>query len=208
MLTHTIHKLTTDEQKMAASVLSHAFAQDPFMAYLLPDRATRIPRLTKFFLPVIRFSLHCGGLEITPGGSGVLVWVSSQAFSWRLKLQEIVRSGFIALPWTIGLTAFKRLYAHDRACEKALLAHTPRKFAYLWVVGVHPEYAGRGLGKQMIQAALQKMQRQGYSACFLRTENPRNISLYEHLGFCQVLTETPSESGIQYWLMMYKLAEK
>ena len=205
MLTHSDTSLTIAQQKTAAAVLGQAFAKDPFMAYMLPDATTRVQQLTKLFLPLIRFSLRCGGVEIAPGGGGVLGWISGETFSLPFKVLELVRSGLIWLPWSMGLSAFKRLQAHDSICEHALKQNAPKDFAYLWVVGVHPDYAGRGLGKQMIQAALDEMRRRGHSTCFLRTENPKNVGLYEHLGFKQILTETPSDSGIQYWLMSQEL---
>ncbi|MBE9029495.1 GNAT family N-acetyltransferase [filamentous cyanobacterium LEGE 11480] len=197
--------LTATEQKTAAAVLGQAFEQDPFMSYLLPNAETRVQRLAKLFLPLIRSSLRCGGVVLAPGGGGALVWLSGDAFSWPLKALELFRSGLIWIPSAIGLSAFKRLQAHDSVCEQALLKHAPQDFAYLWVVGVHPDHAGQGLGKKMIQSALNTMRQRGYSTCWLRTENAKNVGLYEYLGFTQVLTETPEKSGMQYWLMSQDL---
>lgn len=204
-MTNFTHSLTTDPQKTAASVLGQAFANDPFMTYLLPKSETRVHKLTKLFLPLIRVSQHWNGVEMAPNGGGVLLWIPGRAFTWSSKIAEVIRSGLMGLPWSIGVSACKRLQIHDSACEDALKQHAPTDFAYLWVVGVHSDYAGQGLGKQMIQTALDKMRRRGHSVCFLRTENPKNIGLYEHLGFKQVFTETPSASGFQYWLMSQDL---
>lgn len=205
MLIHTDRSLTLAQQKTAAAVLGEAFAQDPFIAYMLPDPTTRVQQLTKLFLPLMRCSLRCGGVETSSDGGGALMWISGATFAWPLKTMELVRSGLIWLPWSIGLPAFKRLQAHDSACEHALLHKAPKDFAYLWVVGVHPDYAGRGLGKQMIHSAMDTMRQQGHSTCWLRTENPNNVGLYEHLGFNQVLTKTPPSSGLQSWLMSQEL---
>ena len=61
---------------------------------------------------------------------------------------------------------------------------------------------GQGLGSKMIRGALEEMRQQGYETCWLRTENPKNVCLYEHLGFQKIHTEIPSScSGQQYWLM-------
>lgn len=49
------------------------------------------------------------------------------------------------------------------------------------------------------------MRQQGYSTCWLRTETPKNVGFYEHLGFQQVHNEIPSASGQQYWLMSQDL---
>ncbi|NER29035.1 MAG: GNAT family N-acetyltransferase [Symploca sp. SIO1C4] len=175
------------------------------MTYMLPNAETRVQQLTKLFLLLIRYSLRCGGVEIAPSGGGVLIWLSGESFAWPLKILELVRSGLIWLPVSIGLSAFKRLQRHDTACEHALKKHAPKGFAYLWVVGVHPSYAGRGLGKQLIQSAMDAMRSRGYSACLLRTENPKNVGLYKHLGFKQIHTDIPSGSGQRFWLFSQEL---
>ena len=197
--------LTVDQQKAAATVLGYAFAQDSFMAYMLPDVLTRIQQLTKLFLPVIRCSQRYGGVDITPDDGGVLAWVPGKIFASPLKFLERCRSGMLWLPWSVGRSALKRLMVHDDVCERALIHHAPKDFAYLWAVGVRPDQAGKGLGKQMIQSALNDMRQQGYTTCWLCTENPHNVGLYEHLGFQQVHTEIPSGSKQQYWLMFQNL---
>lgn len=63
------------------------------------------------------------------------------------------------------------------------------------------EYKRRSLGKQIIQSALEKMHNHGHSACLLRTENPKNVGLYEHLGFKQIHTDTPHASKLPYTLV-------
>ncbi|MEM8717441.1 MAG: GNAT family N-acetyltransferase [Cyanobacteria bacterium P01_G01_bin.4] len=204
MVVSSVTTLTAAQQQAAASVLGHAFAKDSFMSYVLPDPTTRIQKLTKLLLPTIRSGLRQGGVEIAPGG-GALVWVPGQMFSGPSKLIELIRSGVIWLPWSIGLSACKRRLAHDSVCEYVLKTHAQNNFAYLWVVGVHPDHTGQGLGKKLVLSALDNMRRQGYSTCFLRTENPGNVGLYEHLGFKQVHTETPASSGHQYWLMSQEL---
>ena len=199
------NQLTAERQQTAAAVLGQAFAKDAFMAYVFPDAETRIQKLTQTFLPVIRISLHHGSVEITPGNGGVLAWAPAKVFSGPLKILELFRSGMVWLPASIGLSAAQRLIAHDRTCEAALIHHAPKDFAYIWAVGVCPNQAGKGLGKQMIQAALRDMRQQGYKACWLRTENPDNVGLYEYLGFQLVHIETPVSSGMQSWLMVQDL---
>lgn len=205
MFTHPNRSLIVNQQKAAATVLGYAFARDSFMAYMLPDALTRIQQLTKLFLPLIRCSQRYGGVDITPGGGGVLAWVPGKVFSSPIKFLEFFRSGMLWIPRSLGLAAFKRLKVHNDVCEQSLIHHAPKDFAYIWAVGVRPDQAGKGLGKRMIQSALNDMQQQGYTTCWLRTENPSNVGFYEHLGFQQVHTEIPSGSQQQYWLMFQNL---
>lgn len=198
------NSMTIKQQKAAAGVLGQAFEKDSFMAYILPNRSTRIQQLSKLFLPLIYCSQRYGQVNVIPSG-GVLAWVPSQVLSGSVTFIELFRSGMFWLPWSLGRDAFKRFKAHNDACEQALCQYAPTNFAYLWAVGVRPDQAGQGLGKKMINKALDQMRHQGYSSCWLRTENPNNVNLYENLGFHEAHTEIPSTSGQQYWLMFQNL---
>ena len=64
---------------------------------------------------------------------------------------------------------------------------TNRRYAHRCQVGValYQEYCGRGIGKKMLQAVLQKAKEAGYEQAELEVmkENERAISLYKQLGF-------------------------
>ena len=191
--------LTTTQQKTAAKVLAAAFAQDTFMAYLFPEAVTRENNLAKLFEPVIRCSLLYGSVQLASNNHGVLAWMPGTRLP--LNLSQLFRSGLIWTPLTIGRSAFKRLQDHDGFCEHVLLSKAPQRFAYLWVVGVHPKAKGQGVGKRMIQAALSDMHSHGYCTCLLRTDNEKNVPLYQHLGFELSYTDTAPKSRLQYWLL-------
>ena len=199
MIEHNNNTLTMAQQKAAAKVLAAAFGQDTFMTYLFPEAATRENNLAKLFQPVVRCSLLYGGVQLAPNNHGVLAWMPGTRLP--LNLSQLFRSGLIWSPLTIGMSAFKRLQDHDGFCEHVLLSKAPQKFAYLWVVGVHPKAKGQGLGKRMIQTALNDMHSHGYDICLLRTDNKNNVPLYQHLGFELIYTDTAPNSGLQYWLL-------
>ena len=203
MIDPSSRSLTIAQQKTIAGALGSAFSHDPFMSYVFPRAETRAQQLTKLFLPVIRCGLLYGGIEVAPGDRGAAVWLSGHYFP--LRLSQLVRSGLIWTPLSIGLSAFERLQGHESVCEHELKERATPGFAYLWLVGIAPEATGRGLGRQMIQAALSSMQSHGHSACLLRTDKERNLSFYTHLGFKQIHTDIVSESKIRYWLLSQEL---
>ncbi len=194
---------TALQQSAAAEALGAAFCQDPFMSYVFPNAAAREENLKKLFEPVIRCTLCYGGVEFSPGGDGVLLWIAGEKLP--LTLPMIVRSGLIWTPLKVGMPAFKRLQDHEAFCDREVKKRAPDGFAYLWVVGIHPRSCGKGIGKQLIQAALSAMRRCGHSVCLLRTDNQKNVPLYEHLGFTQVQTGRVPESEIPYWVLSQTL---
>ena len=71
---------------------------------------------------------------------------------------------------------------------------------YLSIVGVAPGAQGRGVGGKLIRATLAEADQVGASS-FLETFSPRNVSLYERLGFSVVASYQEPITKSQYWIM-------
>ena len=190
-------QLTASQQKQAAAVLEPGFFPEirlcP-MFFLMPRPGSK--KLAALFQPVIRCSQRYGGVEITAGGEGVLGWLSGEHFP--LGAMQLVTTGMISIPLRIGLPAFFRLQGHEEGCDRALAQRAPEGFAYLWVVGVRPEAAGQGYGKQVIQSALTAMENRGHSSCLLRTDNENNVAIYKCLGFEPIHSAIVPKSNLPF----------
>ena len=68
--------------------------------------------------------------------------------------------------------------------------------AYLLNIAVHPDQAGRGIGRALIEAAIGTARRAGHSRMKLATHRlmPANVALYEHLGW--TVTHRDSEKVV------------
>ena len=203
MVITTERLLTVAQKKAAAEALGAAFARDPFMSYVFPDSASRAQKLATLFLPTIRCGLQCGGVEVHSEGKAALIWLSGENFP--LRFSQVLRSGLIWTPLKIGFHAFKRLEDHEAVCDRELLNRAPKGFAYLWLVGVHPDASGQGLGRQLIQAVIDSMRNRGHTACLLRTDTEKNVSFYKHLGFKLLHSDTVPASKLPYWLFSQDL---
>lgn len=56
---------------------------------------------------------------------------------------------------------------------------------YLSLLGIHPDYRGRGLGMSLLAENLTEMDAEGIPS-YLESSNPGNNSRYERLGYVQV----------------------
>jgi len=61
----------------------------------------------------------------------------------------------------------------------------PPEWAFLRMVGVHPEAQGRGVGKALVQDVIERVRRAGRRHLGLRTTQPMAVAqrMYESLGF-------------------------
>ncbi|PIE33562.1 hypothetical protein CSA56_10600 [candidate division KSB3 bacterium] len=74
---------------------------------------------------------------------------------------------------------------------------------YLSIIGILPEFQGRGLGVELVDNILRKTDRLQVST-YLETFTPRNMSFYERLGY-QVAGEIHEPTtDATYWIMVRK----
>jgi ribosomal protein S18 acetylase RimI-like enzyme len=172
----------------AAGVLARAFADDPLFAWALPDPARRTRALPYVFAGTLRHCRRRGGEETAGDVDAVVGWMRGEHL--RMSPRDVLAAGLVTTPARLGLAATRRLQAHEAACERALVEAAPPRWAYLCVVGVEPTAQGRGLGRAVISASLDAMS-SDHATCLLKTENPRNVAVYEHLGFRVVRTVQP-----------------
>ncbi|MGC4037396.1 MAG: GNAT family N-acetyltransferase [Chitinophagaceae bacterium] len=80
----------------------------------------------------------------------------------------------------------------------------PIEWCYIRMVGVHPEYSGKGIGKTLTRMCIDKAKELNEKIVGLHTsefmDSARHI--YEGLGFT-IVKEIPPRYGKKYWL--YKL---
>ncbi|WP_394835021.1 GNAT family N-acetyltransferase [Pendulispora rubella] len=135
--------------------------------------------------------------------SAVLAWLPLA--SAHMSLIDQVRCGIWTLPASWSWGPLLAMGKHEEQAVDLVCASAPRDAAYLYIVGVAPEAAGRGLGKAIIVRALRDMAPQ-FRTCMLKTDQPRNVPMYRHLGFHVVAHEIVPSSGSPVWIMRQDLS--
>ena len=76
-------------------------------------------------------------------------------------------------------------------------------FLYLFIVGVATEFQGKGFGRKLIGAAIEKSEREGLQL-YLETETEENVKMYEHFEFCLLKKITLPIVDLPMWEMVRK----
>lgn len=109
----------------------------------------------------------------------------------------------------------KKMFLQDEMGEKSLETYqaivgfmsaqaeplVDQKAWYLSILGILPEFQGRGLGPGLIQTVLKKTDALGVST-YLETFTPRNIPFYQRLGYRETRFVDEPETGSEYCLMI------
>jgi GNAT superfamily N-acetyltransferase len=162
-----------------AAVLARAFFDDPPMAWLLPDPASRLSRLTRMFATIIGIeSLPYGGVDIACAGEEILggaIWMPPGRR--QPGLLEKIR----AAPghWRAVATAEIRAARMGHALSRA---HPREPNWYLKSVGIDPSSQGRGAAGLMLRSRLERCDRARQPA-YVEASKPEGVPLYERFGF-------------------------
>ena len=171
-----VRKVRADEVPRTAAVLRSAFVDDPVFAWLLPDDERRgeiLERGFRLFLERIWFAQ--GECYTTENMAGAVVW--ELPGQWKLSAGQQLR----LLPAMVS--AF-RLFT-PRALSvfaKMEAGHPEAEHYYLPLVGVTPEWQGRGIGGALMAPILDRCDRDQIPA-YLEATTPRNLALYERHRF-------------------------
>ncbi len=185
-----------DPQRHAALVatLAAAFADDPALAWILPDPAQRARRLPGFF----RWLVDAHATDGT-----ILATSDAQAASlWRRPGQVHVDADTHLADVIRLIPVFGLRLARAARLGSAVARHVPpgEDQLYLRYIGVAPAAQGRGLGGALLRAGLAEADRLGVAAC-LETAKPANVALYQAFGFRIVAEWDAPGGGPHFWTM-------
>jgi ribosomal protein S18 acetylase RimI-like enzyme len=176
-----IIRLEKPSIKPAARMLARAFSNDPFNEYVYPDAAEREARLPFAFEALLYYGVRYGDTFASSSRlEGVAIWLHSKyAFmsSWRMLLSGAFWPGL-----RMGIQAGRRMQRFDEFVEKKHRQLAPFPHWYLMMLGVDPDYQGKGHAGRLLRGSLSRIDAGGLP-CYLETYGERNIAIYRHFGF-------------------------
>jgi ribosomal protein S18 acetylase RimI-like enzyme len=208
-----IRELTRQDHDKVACLLADALLSNTAFAYVLKDCSNRQESLVYFFR--VRLAVVCdmGGLSLGMFENGECIAtatlgpISSQVPS----PQVLLRNGLIVWPFMIGFKSIYRALQIGESLTKASeMAHGKSDWEIM-MVAVSTQRQGRGLGSQLIKAALDRIrqeQRGAKTVVGLTTQKARNVKFYQKVGF-SVSGENDmfkdTSDSIHTWIMKLEL---
>ncbi len=176
LMSDELHEVKKDDVKRAAIVLANAFSEDPMCKIIFKGK---YKAARAFFEISIRFSLKYGTVFSTSDKfEGLMATLphDKEYTAWR-----IIRSGaFLPSMKIMGLYNKMKELMKLMDDEKKHLMIGP--YIYLAVIGVSPEFQGKGFGGKILRVLVEKADRER-EALYLETQNESNLKLYEKYGF-------------------------
>jgi GNAT superfamily N-acetyltransferase len=178
-----------------AGVLGHAFVTEPMLTWPLGGRSDDLEeRCIRTYAHYLGPLLDAGSVWATGDGHGVLVLVSpDQRDVWDAALAHVEDSTTHDMTDDGGLR-------HERFYEWVASKIPTEPLWHLDSVAVEPGWQGRGIGSALVEFGLART-RATNTAVILETGTPRNVPLYERLGFHVVEEADSPEGGPHVWFM-------
>lgn len=192
-----IVRLTGSQISAAAWTLARAFHDDPLMVYAIPDPAERMRLLPGVYARMIHFGYLAGEVYATAAAlEGVALWLPPNA---KWTRENIEASGMHQLATLIGDEAYQRYREVVGREWQARERDMTGSCWYLFILGVEPSCQRRGLGDALIRPVLERADTEQL-ACYLETENQRNVAFYLKEGFDMIVNgEEAGTSGVWFW---------
>ena len=189
------------KKQIASRVLADAFLHYPLMKYAFEGHTDEehAALLLKLYTGCVSAANIYGGVHTTPDNLGAVIWLPGKSFPLTLTME--IRSGMWTLPVQLGQKVTLRLMNHERESEGWVKKKSIRDMGYIWCVGVALQARGRGYSRVLIDESIDHMRQLGLSECWLKTEDPKNVAIYEKLGFTLMNHMVVKSSGIDSWAM-------
>jgi ribosomal protein S18 acetylase RimI-like enzyme len=184
-------------------VLADAFQHDPLWNKIYEGESDIEKRFRAHFEVPVRYCLKYGEVYAPSEDlEGVVAWVPGKyadMTAWR-----IIRSGAVGAAMRMGLNALKKMGpVFKRVTEDRYEHMAGNTYLYLLVVGVATKLQGKGFGRKLIGAAIEKSEREGLQL-YLDTETEENVKMYEHFGFRLLKRITLPIVELPMWEMVRK----
>jgi ribosomal protein S18 acetylase RimI-like enzyme len=176
------------------ATLAAAFYEDPGFTWIFPDADKRLAQLLATYTCPVAHAQRHGGVVSLDDGCAVGVWMPSTRAV--IGFRDARNLDTLLLPFKVGLSAMGRLNAAERDGEEIVHSHVTGTYAYLMALAVHPDRQGKGLSREVVSEVEHQARGAGFATLVLRTEQPRNVSLYQHLGFELHGTRAARTSGL------------
>ena len=199
-----LYRLQKQDTERAASVLADAFKYDPVWNRIYEGESDITKRFHAHFEVPVRYCLKYGEVySPSENLEGIIAWVSGKYADmtpWR-----IIRSGAIGAAMRMGSNAGKKMASVFKRVSEDRHEHMARStYLYLFVVGVNSKLQGKGIGRKLVDTAIEKSEREG-SQLYLETETEENVKMYEHFGFKLRKRITLPIVDLPMWEMVRKL---
>jgi GNAT superfamily N-acetyltransferase len=173
-----VRTLVAADRPEISAMLARAFADDPVMSFMFPDRGRRLRKLPRLFDLLLADTLPLGGCDVTTGFETASLWRPPERVTIPIWAVLAHLPAFLGI---YGLGGARRALTLLGTLEHR---HPPEPHWYLMVLGTEPAAQGKGYGGVALRHRLGEIDR-AHLPAYLEASRPDNVVIYSRFGFRQ-----------------------
>ncbi|MFC1953356.1 GNAT family N-acetyltransferase [Chloroflexota bacterium] len=198
-----LYEVQKGDLTRAGIILADAFQHDPVWNRVFEGESHYGKKYRAFFESPVRYCLKFGEVYAPSENlEGIVAWVPGKYAdmnAWRG-----IRSGSVSAMMRIGFNTMKKMMPIIKPLTEDRHRHMAGcTYMYVIIVGVATDLQGKGFGRKLIGAAIEKSQSLGVQL-YLETETEENVKMYEHFGFKLLEEITLPVIDLPMWEMVWK----
>jgi len=196
-----LYRVQKGDIVQASKVLADAFQHDPVWSKICAGESHLGKRFRAVFEAPVRYCLKYGEVYASSEDlEGVIGWLPGRYAD--MNAWGMIRSGGMGSAIRMGLNVGKKMGSIFKPLAEDRREHMAGcVYLYVLIVGVATELQGKGFGRKLIDAAIQKSEREAHHL-YLETETEENMRMYEHFGFKLLKKITLPIVGLPMWEMV------
>jgi ribosomal protein S18 acetylase RimI-like enzyme len=193
-------RLERSQVKPASQVLARTFSNDPELIQFVTEPGRRQELLRAMFrMTLIQAVGHGEVYAVSPAMEGIAIWLPSGVPD--ITFWEALFGGGLTFLFKGGWEFTRKMKQDGDFIKSLRLRLAPTPHWYLAVLGVEPEFQGKGCASRLLRPMLARLDTEKLPT-YLETETEGYVPLYRHFGF-EVIKETAMPaSGTKIWAML------
>jgi len=181
-------------------VLARAFADDPVLIRFVTEPGRRAELLRSMFRMVLSHAVLKGEVyAVSPKMEGVAIWLPSGVP--EITLWEALRGGGLTLLFKGGMEFMRKMKQDEDFAHQLRQRLAPTPHWYLAVLGVDPQFQGKGCASRLLKPMLARLDAEKLPA-YLETSTEEYVPMYQHFGFKLLQEAMMPGSGTKMWVML------
>lgn len=188
--------MTDGNKARVTASLASAFHADPVMNWFVRQDERHDEALRDLIGNLVDQYIARGWAVAAADGSCATLWSRPGTMAASMNIMEQLGM----LPRILRTCTFRGLPRVLKVMDTVEKNHpkSPDHF-YLFMIGVHGDYQGQGLGSTILAKTLETVDAAKMPA-YLESSSPKNLPLYERHGF-KIMKELKFENGPSLWPM-------
>ena len=180
----SLFQLKRSQVKPAAKMLARAFENNPVCIAFFPDSNKRVKQNYHLMKNSIRYCMRFGEVYTTsPKLEGISLWQLEDSREEQQDKPISLSINWFNFVLAVALgKSLKKVHSLYDYVYKTHFTLLPSRHWYFSVIGVDPNFQGKGFASSLIKPMLARIDKEQLG-CYLDTNNEKNVGLYQHFGF-------------------------